>query len=35
MSTDGKAIVIHSDRSLVPGGNADHNFEIYLVELQP
>jgi Tol biopolymer transport system component len=34
ISADGKTIAVHSSRSLVPGGNPDLNFEIYLVELK-
>jgi Tol biopolymer transport system component len=30
---DGKTMILHSDRDLVPGGNADHNMEIYLAQL--
>jgi Tol biopolymer transport system component len=35
ISPNGKAIGFHSDRDIVPGNNADLNFEIYLLNLQP
>jgi len=35
LSTDGKTIAVESDRDLVPGGNADGNFEIYMVQTAP
>jgi Tol biopolymer transport system component len=34
ISADGKTIAVHSNRSLVPGGNTDLNFEIDLIELK-
>lgn len=35
ISPDGKTIAIESDQDLVPGSNADHDFEIFLAKLVP